>query len=211
MRACARGCARPPAAVTVPAAVEERARLADLVPERLRRVFPPAAAQFLRDLAAGGAPHELRTHEPARHARHLASIWGVPLGQVGRATLFYADGESVLVLVPADRKVGAPRLRDLTGAADLRVLRGDRGVGRVGWAGLDGDPGALPAVPVLYGARCLVERLVLEHGRLVIPLAPGQSVALAPSDYVRLTGARVGRVAGTTRLLPEGGMVDDPP
>ena len=136
--------------------VEDGAHAPFVVPERLRRVCPSALADFLGALADAGIPHEVRAHEPARHARHLASIWGVPLHQAARATLFYADGDAVLAVVPADRKVAAPRLRTLLGVADLRVLRGDRGVGRAGWINLDGEPGALPAVPALYGARALV-------------------------------------------------------
>jgi prolyl-tRNA editing enzyme YbaK/EbsC (Cys-tRNA(Pro) deacylase) len=148
-------------------------------------------------------------HEPARYARHLAALWGVALAEAVRATLFYADGAAVLALVPADRKVGAPRFRDLLGVQDLRVLRGDRGVGRIGWSGLPGDPGALPAVPALFGATCWVDERVLERERVVAAIAETRSVALAPQDYVRVTGARVARFSGTTRLLERGGMIDE--
>lgn len=166
-----------------------------------------ALPRFLHALSR--VPHELRRHEPARHARHLASLWGVRLGEAGRATLFYADGGAVLVVVPADRKVSTPRLRALLDVDDLRVLRGDRGVGRVGWAGLGETAGALPALPALYGAGALVDPLALAPSRLVITLEPSRSVAIAPSDYVALVGARVARVAGSTQLLEAGGMVDD--
>jgi hypothetical protein len=175
------------------------------------RVDLAAPDAFLGALARAGVPYEVRRHEPARHARHLAALWGVPLQVAGRATLFYADGAPVLVVVPADRKVAAPLLRGVLGVADLRVLRGDRGVGRVGWQGLPGEPGALPAVPALYGARGLVEGGVLAQPRLIVAVDPGRSVALAPGDYVAVTGAGAARFAGRTRLLPEGGMVDDPP
>ena len=125
-------------------------------------VDPAAPAALRRRLTDAGEPYELRAHEPARHARHLAALWSLPLDEAIRATLFYASPQAappgpgsapadvpapVLVLVPADRKIAAPRLRELLGAAELRVLRADRGVGRVGWRGLPGAPGALPAVP----------------------------------------------------------------
>jgi hypothetical protein len=187
-------------------------------------IDPEAPAALLRAVRAAGVEHEVRTHEPARHARHLAAIWGVPLPEAGRATLFYAPGARhaggaapppgpppgpppdgalavpVLVLVPADRKIGAPRLRDFLGAAELRVLRADRGVGRVGWRGLPGEPGALPAVPGLFRARLLVDPLVFERPRLVLTLEPGRSLAIAPADYVRLTGGVTADVAGRTLL-----------
>jgi prolyl-tRNA editing enzyme YbaK/EbsC (Cys-tRNA(Pro) deacylase) len=157
--------------------------------------------------ALDGLAHTVREHEPARHARHLASIWSVSLPEAGRATLFDAGGRPVLVLVPADRKVAAPRLRQLLDVEELRVLRGDRGVGRIGWRGLPGEPGALPAVPAVFRAGILVERLVLAQPRLVVAVAPGCSVSLSPADDLRVTGAETVSLAGRTRLLPGGGMV----
>jgi prolyl-tRNA editing enzyme YbaK/EbsC (Cys-tRNA(Pro) deacylase) len=168
-----------------------------------------AVEGLLARIAAAGVRHELRQHEPARHARHLAAIWGVPLHQAGRATLFYADGAPVLAVVPADRKVSAPRLRAVLGASELRVLRGDRGVGRLGWRGLPGEAGVLPAVPGLYRARCLIEVRLLEEARLVFAVSVDRSVAMAAADYRLVTGAVGARLIGVTRLLPEGGMVDD--
>ncbi|HEX2325657.1 MAG TPA: hypothetical protein VHQ00_09675, partial [Chloroflexota bacterium] len=96
------------------------------------------------------------------------------------------------------------------GAAELRVLRADRGVGRVGWRGLPGAPGALPAVPALFGARLLVDVLVLRHRRVVLTLEPGRSLALSPRALLRLAGGQEVSTTGRTRLLPEGGMVRDP-
>jgi hypothetical protein len=172
-----------------------------------------APATLLRAVQAAGVAHEVRTHEPARHARHLAALWGVPLPEAARATLFFAGagapdgtGETepprrpVLVLVPADRKIGAPRLRRRLAADELRVLRADRGVGRLGWAGLPGAPGALPAVPGLFFARALVDDLVFERPRVVLTLEPGRSLALSPGDYQRAAGAERADVAGQTRL-----------
>lgn len=156
-----------------------------------------------------GVALEIRTHEPARHARHLAALWRAALWETGRATLFYADGSSILGVVQADRKVSAPVLRALLGARDLRVLRGDRGVGRAGWRNLPGEPGALPAIPALFGARCYVDERVMELSAIVLALEPDRSLRIAPADYARLVGATVARFSGTTRLLPEGGMVDE--
>ena len=168
-----------------------------------------AVERFDAAVRGSGVWFEAREHEHARHARHLASLWGGNLHDAARATLLAANGSAVLAVLPADRKIGAPRLRALLGAADLRVLRGDRGVGRVGWLGLLPPPGVLPAVPGLFGAASIVDELATLGGRLIVALSPTRSLALAPGDYVRLTGARVLRFAGTTRLLPQGGMVDD--
>jgi prolyl-tRNA editing enzyme YbaK/EbsC (Cys-tRNA(Pro) deacylase) len=177
------------------------------IPASLHYVDAEAPAQFAARVAATGIGYELREHEHTRHARHLAAVWGLPLPAAGRATLFQAGARAVLVLMPADRKVSAPRLRDALQTEELRVLRGDRGVGRLGWNGLPGLPGPLPAVPALFAAASLVDSRVLAQSRIVVALDPQRSIALAPADYIRLCGSMVRSVAGRTRLLPEGGMV----
>lgn len=181
------------------------------IPAALRHVDVAAADRLLQALDHHGIAYERRRHEVPRHARHLAALWGVPLNETGRATLLKAGDQAVLALVPADRKISAPRLRHLLGVAELRVLRGDRGVGRLGWQGLPEPAGALPAVPEMFGASGLVERLVLQAPRLIVALGGAYSIALAPADFVQATHATVASFAGTTRLLPEGGMLEDPP
>jgi prolyl-tRNA editing enzyme YbaK/EbsC (Cys-tRNA(Pro) deacylase) len=175
--------------------------------DRLASVHLEAPDHFLQALQRRNVEH--RAHEPVRHARHLASIWAAALSEAGRATLFYADGRPVLALVPADRKVSAPTFKVVLGVSDLRVLRGDRGVGRLGWRHMPGEPGALPAVPGMFGAICYVDRRVFESERLIVSLGGGRSVALSPQAYVEVTAAILESFTGTTRLLPEGGMVNE--
>ena len=69
--------------------------------------------------------------------------------------------------------------------------------------------GALPALPAYYGATGWVDERVLLGDLAIIALSGGRSIALAPRDYVRTIGARIAAFTGTTRLLPEGGIVDD--
>lgn len=182
----------------------------------LAHVDEAEGTRFLGRLLACGAAHVARPHEPVRHARDLAARWEAHLWEAGRATLFgvrqagHEAGAAVLCVVPADRKISAPRLRDVLDIDEVRVLRGDRGVGRLGWAGMAGDPGALPGVPAVYRALCLVDDRVMALERLIVALGGALSVALSPSDYVVMTGARVASFTGTTRLRPEGGMVNDP-
>ena len=168
-----------------------------------------AIALLVQELRRHCVALEMREHEPARHARHLAALWSLPLHLTGRATLFYADGRAILALVPADRKVSAPRFRDVLDAKDLRVLRGDRGVGKLGWRDMAGNPGALPAVPGMFFAHCYVDARVCQEAQLAVALGEGQSMALDPRAYVEATGAHIASFTGTTRLLPEGGMTDD--
>jgi hypothetical protein len=66
-------------------------------------------------------------------------------------------------------------------------------------------------VPELFGAAAIADDLLLDRHRLVIALDTSRSIQLPPSHFVRVTGAHVGRFAGTTRLLPAGGMVEDDP
>jgi hypothetical protein len=166
---------------------------------------------FLAQLRTTAVGYEVRTHGPVRHARHLASTWGLALDETVRATLFDADGERILVAVPADRKIEAPRLRSLLGAETLVVLRADRGVGRFGWVNLPGDPGPLPGLPSPFGARLIVDPEVLIPRSIVVPLAPTLSIRVGPREYVLTLGGEVFECVGRTRLLPEGGATDSPP
>ena len=69
-----------------------------------------------------------------------------------------------------------------------------------GRAGLTGPPGALPAVPALFGAEVLVDELALVPPRIVLPIDAERSVGIAPADYARLVDARRVSVAGSTKL-----------
>jgi prolyl-tRNA editing enzyme YbaK/EbsC (Cys-tRNA(Pro) deacylase) len=166
---------------------------------------------FLTTLRDAGEAHQVRHYGGVRHARHLASLWGRPLTSTVRATLFDAEGACVLVAVPADRKIEAPRLRKVLGVAQLVVLRADRGVGRLGWVNLPGNPGTVPGLPQPFGARLIVEGELLALEDVVVPLTPTTSVRVTPVAYLTAVGGEAVQCVGRTRLLPEGGAIDDPP
>lgn len=170
-----------------------------------------AVARLLDLMASRHIEFETRTHHEARHARHLASMWGVALSATVRATLMAMDGNPVLVAVPADRKIDAPGVRARMGAVAIVVLRGDRGVGRSGWEGMEGPPGALPCLPEMFGASLMIDPELTGLGRIVIGLGGGQSIRCDGTRFAEECAATVIRCVGRTRLLPEGGMVDDPP
>ncbi|MSQ44169.1 MAG: hypothetical protein EXR45_08185 [Chloroflexi bacterium] len=170
-----------------------------------------AVTRFLDLMAVRHIEFEMRTHHEARHARHLASMWEVGLSATVRATLMAMDGSPVLFAVPADRKIDAPGVRARMGVVAISVLRGDRGVGRVGWEGMEGHPGALPCLPDMFGASLMIDPELTGSGPIVIGLGGGQSIRCDGTRLAEACGGTVIRCVGRTRLLPEGGMVDDPP
>ncbi len=170
-----------------------------------------AVTRLLDLMASRHIGFEMRTHHEARHARHLSSMWEVALSTTVRATLMAIDGSPVLVAVPADRKIDAPGVRARIGAVAIAVLRGDRGVGLLGWVGMEGQPGALPCLPGMFGASLMIDPELTGSGPIVVGLGGGQSFRCDGTLFAEACGGTVIRCVGRTRLLPEGGMVVDPP
>ena len=170
-----------------------------------------AVTRLLDLLTKGRIEFEMRTHPVPRHARHLASMWEAGLSATVRATLMSMDGRPVLVAVPADRKIDVPAVRARTGASGVSVLRGDRGIGLIGWEGMEGQPGALPCLPEMFDAHLLFDQELTEAGPIAVGLGGGQSIRCDGRQLADELGATVFRCVGRTRLLPQGGMIHDPP
>jgi len=148
-------------------------------PEPVERV-----ASLLRVGAVDATVEELSGG--ARTAAEAAQAVGCKLDQIVKTLVFVCDGAYVLALVPGDRRADERRIAAELGAREVRVARADEVVAATGF-----EPGAVAPFPRRGVVGVLMERTLLQHGRVWIGAgSPTHLAALAPSDLQQLAGAR---------------------
>jgi Cys-tRNA(Pro) deacylase len=150
-----------------------------LWPEPVERV-----SAYLRAAAVNATMQEFPDGTPTAQA--AAQAIGCELGQVVKSLVFVCDGAPVLVLVPGDRRCDERAVAAAAGAAEARIADRDEVLAATGF-----EPGAVAPFPQLRIATTLIDRLLLPHP--VVWIGGGSTrhmVSLAPSDLVRLAGAR---------------------
>ena len=149
-------------------------------PEPVERV-----ASFLRTTGAEARIEELGAATPTAEA--AADAVGCTLGQIVKSLVLICDGSPVAVLVPGDRKADTGKIARLVEARRVTVARAEEVVEATGF-----EPGGVAPFPLERIAVVLVERTLLRHP--IVWAGAGSDrhvVALAPSELVRLTRARV--------------------
>ena len=150
--------------------------------------WPPPVervAAFLRDTGAEARLEELPAGTGTAAA--AADAVGCTLGQIVKSLVLICDGSPVAVLVPGDRKADTGKIARLVEARRVSVARAEEVVEATGF-----EPGGVAPFPLERIAVVLVERTLLRHP--IVWAGAGSDrhvVALAPSELVRLTRARV--------------------
>jgi Ala-tRNA(Pro) deacylase len=109
-----------------------------------------------------GAPHITFSHVQAYTAQEEAAVTHTPGHDWAKTVMCYCDGEPVMAVMGADRKLDLESLRRLAGARAARLGREDE------FAGMyqDCEVGAMPPFGPLFGQRVFVDRRLAEARRI---------------------------------------------
>jgi Ala-tRNA(Pro) deacylase len=149
----------------------------------------PSVQEFLRraDVAYSVLPHP-----PAYSAQEDAAVTHVRGREWAKAVVFFADGEPIQAVVPADRFVDVHRLAMLAGACDVRLA----GEQELAWLYPDCERGAMPPFGPLYKQRVFVDQALAFQPRIVFEAGTHEdAIAMTYADFAAIARPRVGRFA----------------
>ena len=115
-----------------------------------------AATKLISFLNGRGAKYIMLEHPPAATAREVADSAHVPGRDFAKTIIVERHGEMAMVVLPADRKILLPDLREMLGDHGLKLATEEAFTERFP----DCELGAMPPFGNLYGlpvyvARCL--------------------------------------------------------
>ena len=148
-------------------------------PEPVERV-----ARFLREASVEARVEEFPTGTPT--ASDAARATGAKLQEIVKSLVFLCDGRSVLVMVPGDRRADSQKIAKAVGCERVKVAGPEEVARATGFSAGGVAPFPLPHIDLV-----LMERTLFTHE--IVWIGAGTSrhmAALAPSDLVRLAGAR---------------------
>ena len=156
-------------------------------------MWPEPVERVARELRAAAAeamiqefPHGTPTAEAA------AKAIGCALDQIVKSIVFVCEGVYVVALVPGDRRADAASVAREAGTADARVANAKEVVDATGF-----EPGAVSPFPLPRVRAVLMERTLLQHGRVWFGAGtPAHMAALAPGELQRIADARTADLVG---------------
>lgn len=141
-------------------------------------------ARFLRDSTVESRVEEFATGTPT--AADAAEAVGCSLSQIVKSLVFTCDDQSILVLVPGDRRADPAKIRAAAGCAKTKVAGPDEVVRATGF-----EPGAVAPFPLVAVRSVFIDMSLLVHEVVWVGAGSHRHMAaLAPADLVRITRAQ---------------------
>jgi Ala-tRNA(Pro) deacylase len=138
-----------------------------------------------------GIEFTVMTHQPVRTSEEAARVRGTPLEQGAKALLFQADDRTVLLVLPANRRVDSRAFKHACGVKNLRMIPADELRDRTGL-----EVGAVPPFGNLMDFPTYVDERLLDLPRISFNAGSRTvSVVMSPGDYQRLVNPIVGHFA----------------
>jgi Cys-tRNA(Pro) deacylase len=147
-------------------------------PEPVERV-----SSFLREAAVDARVEECDL--PTGTAAEAAEAVGCTTAEIVKTLAFVCDSDTVLALVPGDKRADEGKIARAAGRASARLAKPDEVRAATGF-----DVGGVSPFPHPAAVRVLVDRHLLGHERVWVAAGSARHVAgLAPHDLVRLARA----------------------
>jgi Ala-tRNA(Pro) deacylase len=137
----------------------------------------------IRYLHEHGVSYSVIHHNVAHTARAEAAAAHIPRHEWAKAVVCMADGQPTIAVVPADHIVDMRRLRELTGAKDLRLAtEGEMGALYRGF-----ETGAIPPLGPLYGHRVFVDERMAANEEVAFSAGShGDAIRMRYRDFEAL-------------------------
>lgn len=145
--------------------------------------------EFLRQ---ANVAYSVFPHAPAYSAQEEAAVTHIPGRDWAKPVVFFADGEPIQAVVPADLVVDLEHLLLLTGAERIRLATEEE------LANLypDCEPGAMPPLGPLYNQPVFVDAALAAEPQIVFNAGThGDAVCMRYDDFATLARPVVGSFA----------------
>lgn len=142
-------------------------------------------------LSEQGARYRLVEHAPVFTSAEAARVRGTPIESGAKALVLLAAAAPVHVVLPGSRRVDNARVRALLGTRTLRFATPAELLALTGCV-----PGAVPPFGNLFGLPVLVDEALAAREEIAFNAGSNDvSMVMAAADFLRLSGARVERLA----------------
>lgn len=145
--------------------------------------------EFLRQ---SNLAYSVFPHAPAYTAQEEAAVTHIPGRDWAKPVVFFADGEPIQAVVPADLVVDVEQLLLLTGAVRIRLATEEE----LEALYPDCEPGAMPPLGPLYNQPVFVDVALAAEPQVVFNAGThGDAVCMRYDDYAALARPVVGSFA----------------
>jgi Ala-tRNA(Pro) deacylase len=140
-------------------------------------------------LNENGVPFEVKRHSTAYTMPEVAAALHESGKHVAKVVMVAADEQMAMCVVPSPCRLNLARVREMLGAADVRLAEEHEFSERFA----DCAPGAMPPFGNLYEIPVYVDRALAEQDAMVFRVGTHeQSMKVAYGDFERLVQPTVG-------------------
>src|SRR5215468_10775009 len=138
----------------------------------------PVTERLTRWLHERGVTFRLLEHAPVFTSEEAARVRGTPIEAGAKALVLRAEGETVHVVLPGDRRVDNAQLRAILGTRTLRFATPEELLSLTGCV-----PGAVPPFGNLFGLPVLVDDEVAQRDEIAFNAGSNAvSIAMSAAD-----------------------------
>lgn len=153
--------------------------------------MPTVFEQIETLLIRHAAAYDVLRHAPVFTSTEAAAVRGTPLASGAKALICKADGQFLMFVLPADRKLASKAVRLARGLKSLRFAEKDEVQTLCGLA-----PGSIPPFGSLFGLPTCCDKRLGEHEKINFNAGDHAiSVSMRYADYLTVEQPVLGHFA----------------